>query len=107
MLTFPFELNIKASDADAGCPGGMDAEEGVRYLMGLPYIARQLKKLSPEKVRLELKEYGAWDEDELADHDKNLMRVVWISCCNLKEELEEKRRGRGRGRAGRTCICRR
>lgn len=55
-----------------------------------------LKKLNlvifPDDLRKELKEYGAWDEIELSDHESNLNRILWITACNLKEDysyLEE------------------
>lgn len=35
-----------------------------------------------------LRGYGAWEEDELADHDKNLDRLVWLTGCALREEGE-------------------
>lgn len=32
-----------------------------------------------------LRGYGAWDDDELADHDENLTRLVWLTGCGLRE----------------------
>ena len=111
MFTYPFELNLTREDARWGCPSGQDAEEGVRYLMSLPRIERQLKKLgktkkSRENVRGELQSSGGWEASELKSWDKCLLLVMWISCCNLSEEMHE--RGKARyGRAGKTCSCRR
>ena len=39
-----------------------------------------------EKLRRELKEFGAWDQEELADDDRNVIRMVWCAACDLKEE---------------------
>lgn len=44
---------------------------------------------SPENLAAELKEYGTWDSDELADDDENWNRIVWIACCDLKEESHD------------------
>jgi hypothetical protein len=37
-------------------------------------------------IRDELKGYGAWDADELADDDANLRRIIWIGACIIREE---------------------
>lgn len=41
-----------------------------------------------EKIRKELREYGAWDEDELSDSVQNFHRLVWIAACNIAEQEE-------------------
>jgi hypothetical protein len=33
-----------------------------------------------------LKEYGAWDRQELADHDQNLQRILWLAACDITEQ---------------------
>jgi len=54
----------------------------------LPKIKRQLAKINPELLRAELKEYGAWSPEELADHEDNLDRLVWIAGCDIREEMK-------------------
>ena len=56
-------------------------------LSKVPSIARQLKKLDPEQVRLELAEYGAWNDAELQDHAENLQRVLWCGVCDIWDRL--------------------
>ena len=81
-----FELNItKAQVLATWHPGAMD--DDILALSKVPRIARQLKKLDPEQVRLELAEYGAWNEEELQDHAQNLQRVLWCGVCDIWEEL--------------------
>ena len=81
-----FELNItKAQVLATWHPGAMD--DDIAALSKVPGIARQLKKLDPEQVRLELAEYGAWNEEELQDHAQNLQRVLWCGVCDIWEEL--------------------
>lgn len=43
-------------------------------------------KPTPDAIRAELEEYGAWDEAELADKDANFNRLVWIAASNVSEE---------------------
>jgi hypothetical protein len=64
-------------------PGPADAD--VAALRTNPLIRRQLDKLNPEIVRDSLREYGAWDAEELADHDQNLSRLLWIACGDIAE----------------------
>ena len=59
-----------------------DASSLVRFEM-----KSQLSKLNKNDVRKTLKEYGAWDADELADHKENLIRLVWIAANDLFEEM--------------------
>ena len=40
---------------------------------------------TPEKLRKDLHEYGAWDSEELADDDANWQRVVWLAAWNIYE----------------------
>jgi hypothetical protein len=42
--------------------------------------------ITPEALRSELKEYGAWDSTELSDDDANWKRLIWIAAGNIKEE---------------------
>jgi len=53
----------------------------------IPYIAKQLNALGPETVRKELHEYDAWDETDLADHDANLDRVLWLAASSIVDEI--------------------
>lgn len=79
------ELQMTLAQArSASHPGQCD--DDVLALSRVPAIARQLRKLSPDSVRRELDEYGAWSDDELSDHDQNLQRILWIAACNIDEE---------------------
>ncbi len=53
--------------------------------MSKPYVAKQLKAMDAEKLAKELREYGAWDDSELTDHEQNLMRWVWVSAGDITE----------------------
>lgn len=44
---------------------------------------------TPEAIRAELAEYGAWSTEELADDNANIRRLLWCAACNIKEEQYE------------------
>lgn len=86
------ELKITLADAES-CyhPGPCDMD--VADLRTKPSIQRQLAKLDPATVKSSIQDYGAWDDDDLADHEANLDRLLWIACCDISEEAFEKGRG--------------
>ncbi len=79
------ELKLTKAQASIGSHQGQ-CDSDVAFLRTLPAIKRQLAKLSPKLVASELKEYGAWDDAELSDHDANLSRLLWIACGDIQEE---------------------
>jgi hypothetical protein len=58
-------------------------DDDVKWLSQRPHIANQLDAIDPALLADELREYGAWDETELADHDQNLQRLVWIAAGDI------------------------
>ena len=80
------ELQITKAQAARGAHPGQ-CDEDIAALRQLPAIRRQLAKLKPETVAACLREYGAWDAEELADHDANLDRLLWCACCDISEEV--------------------
>ena len=62
-------------------------DEDVLYLSRVTEIKIQLDAIDAGTLASELKEYGAWDENELADHAQNLQRILWIAGCDIVEEL--------------------
>jgi hypothetical protein len=78
--------DLKITRADANfCSQSGDCEPMVLQVMNKPYIKRQLQTLDPAKLAKELKEYGAWDFEQLQNHKQNLIRWVWISCADISE----------------------
>ena len=79
------ELKMTLAQAQsASHPGPCDAD--VAALVKARNISWQLSALDPAVVREELDEYGAWDEEELADHNQNLRRLVWLAANDITEE---------------------
>ena len=79
------ELNITRAQA-ASCSHLGACDTDVSALSQVPAIARQLRKIKPDNLAVKLKEYGAWDTSELADHDQNLQRILWIACGDICDE---------------------
>jgi hypothetical protein len=89
------ELYLTEEQArSASHPGQCDVD--VRALSEHPNIKAQLDALNPEVLRKELKEYGAWDAADLADHEHNKERILWLAagdiCDGFDEEDDEEER---------------
>ena len=61
-------------------------DNDIAELLKLPSIKKQLSNINPDIIKSELKGYGAWDDIELSNHDNNLARILWIACCDIREE---------------------
>lgn len=77
------ELTAELRDALLDCGASGDASEAVAYV-------RENFDVSGNETNCRdmLRQYGAWEEDELADHDTNLNRLVWLVGCALRESGE-------------------
>jgi len=80
-----FTLDMTLSDAQSVSHSGR-CDDDVAFLLTLPKIKRQLKKIPNDKLIAELKETGAWSIEELQDRQTNEERIVWIAGCNISEE---------------------
>jgi hypothetical protein len=60
-------------------------DDDVAELRKVPAIRRQLDRLDQETLKSELREFGAWSDDELSDHDANLDRILWIAAGDIIE----------------------
>lgn len=84
------ELTMTMKQAEGAHHQG-SCDEDVAALARNPKIARQLAKIAPATLASVLREYGAWDAEQLADHDENLRRILWIAAGDI---VEERRNGR-------------
>ena len=76
------ELKLSRAQASSGSHQGA-CDDDVAELRRGPSIARQLDKIDVELLKGELREYGAWEDEELADHDQNLSRILWLACGDI------------------------
>lgn len=81
------EFGMTAEQAKQ-CSHSGDCEADLQEVMKDPAIYSQLNTFSPKAIAKALEGYGAWDEVELADHEQNLIRFVWIAAGNIAEELD-------------------
>lgn len=75
-------LNITKKLAAIGYHSG-NCSEDIQRISELPEIKRQLKKINPEQLKKELYDYGAWDDQQLNNHDENIQRILWIACGDI------------------------
>lgn len=80
------DLNITKKQALSVSHPGQCLQD-VIALMNEPKIKRQLKKLNSENLKKELSGYGTWDDEELQNHEENLIRWLWISCGDIVDGI--------------------
>ena len=71
---------------------GVPADDEVKHWLTDPKVKAQLSRIPADALRAHLKEYGAWDSDELSDHEDNLARTLWIACGDASEAIYRKGR---------------
>lgn len=76
------ELNIPYGMESIGYHSGA-CDSDIAELMEMGSIKAQLSGIAPQVLSDELKEYGAWDDLELSNHEDNLARILWIACGDL------------------------
>jgi hypothetical protein len=79
------ELEMSLAEARSASRSG-SCDDDVLALSKVPHIAEQLATIDPELLKNELRDYGAWDDTELADHEQNLQRLVRIAAGDIVEE---------------------
>lgn len=79
-----FEISMTKKDAAVmSHQGDCDADVSA----ALPRFRRQLERIGADKIRDELREYGAWDEKELADDTENMERILWLAAGDIRERI--------------------
>ena len=86
-----FHIEMTLAQANEASHQGI-CDEDVAALVKHPKIARQLAKINADDIRSELREYGAWETDELMDSDANNARIIWIAAGDILNEQYEKQR---------------
>lgn len=82
------ELAMTLEQAQSASHQGQ-CDDDVRALSAEPAIAAQLESIDPQLLIRELREWGAWDDEELADHDQNLQRFLWLAAADIAEESRQ------------------
>lgn len=63
-----------------------DCLDDIERCMQLTEVKAELAKIDPVALIRELGEYGAWEEEDLKDHNENLKRILWIAAGNIQDE---------------------
>ncbi len=71
------------------CSHQGDCEAEVKACIAMGRVSRP-KRCTPDALRAELSEYGAWEKSELQDDKQNWIRIVWVAAGNIKDECGEK-----------------
>ena len=64
-------------------------DEDVEELIDNPSIKKQLDAIGADAIRDDLKEMGAWNDEELANDAENRLRFVWIAAGHIAEDYDE------------------
>jgi hypothetical protein len=78
------KLQITKAQAHRALHRGQ-CDSDIAALRTVPNIRRQLAKLDSAQCVAMLAGYGAWEDFELADHDANLNRILWLACCDIHD----------------------
>jgi hypothetical protein len=78
------ELNITLNNAKK-CFHSGDCELDVIELSKKASIKKQTKLIDKELLIKELSEYGAWNNEELQDHEQNIIRLLWLATADIAE----------------------
>lgn len=82
------ELELFLDDARRGYHSGA-CDLDIRDLLQAGYIADQLAAINPDTLADELKEWGTWSADELADHEQNKARILWLACGDIVDSCPD------------------
>lgn len=62
------------------------ADEVIESIVSDNKVKPYLNNIDKEALRNELKEYGAWANEELLDHNENIKRFLWIKVSDYRDE---------------------
>lgn len=77
-------ISLTRQDAE-NCSHSGSCDNDVEITVNKPYAQKQLNVISNESLVKELKEYGAWDDEELQDNEQNKRRIIWIAAGNIQD----------------------
>jgi hypothetical protein len=76
------ELSIPLELAAIGYHSGQ-CDDDIAELLEKPLIKAQMMDIDPQLLIKELREFGAWNDEELSNHADNLARLLWIACGDI------------------------
>lgn len=85
-----FDIKMTKDEARSASHQGK-CDDDVKQLLVSKKIKNQLSKISDDDLISELKEYGAWDDEELKNRSDNEERIVWIAAGNIIDDLNNRK----------------
>ena len=83
-------LTLKLTMNDVrNCSHSGSCDYNVEELSQIPRIKKQTEKWDHEILNDSLREFGAWDDAELSNHEQNVRRMLWIACNDVENDIEE------------------
>ena len=82
------ELRMTMEQARSASHQGK-CDEDVLTLSKVPEIRVQLDAIKPCDLSEELRGYGAWDKEELADYTQNLQRILWLAAGDIVDNTPD------------------
>jgi hypothetical protein len=82
-----FTIAMTTAQAQA-CSHAGACDADIAALIKLKRVSRPTN-CTPSALVAELKEYGAWDENELKNDSDNWVRILWLAAGNITEELKQ------------------
>ena len=79
------EVPLTGEEINSICTPGPN-DMAVKYVCDKPSLRSWMSRYSKELIREEAKEYGAWSDEELANDEDTLHRIIWILAWNEFEE---------------------
>jgi hypothetical protein len=79
-----FSLQVPQHIVDA-VPDRGPADDAIGFHVYNSTIIDQLDSIGADRIRAELRQWGAWDDDELAHERENRERLLWLAVMNIKE----------------------
>lgn len=67
------------------CPQSGDCSSSIREFIEDEEVRAELDLIDKDQLVKELEQYGEWDDEELKDHEENLMKILWIAINNIWE----------------------
>lgn len=82
-LEFQIEKDHVENIAISGC----DGLPLVTNAMKDKELKKELMSLDKQAIVNELSEYGAWDNEELLDHESNIIKLLWLAAWDISENI--------------------
>jgi hypothetical protein len=91
MITYfeRFEIKMTLNQAKSVSHQGACDDDVKELLKNKKYLS-QFKKIRLSDIAAELREYGAWNEEELNNVVDNQQRITWIAGWQIVEDYKEK-----------------